>query len=62
MNAREFFYLVCSMRTAQKTYFKTRDQQDLRVARAIEGDVDREIERVRGVIYECEKNERQSRS
>lgn len=50
MNAREFFFRVCEMRCAQKTYFKTRDQRDLRVARKLEGDIDREIDRVRGLI------------
>ena len=40
------------MRMAQKTYFKTRDQHDLRVARKIEGDIDREIIRVQGIIHE----------
>lgn len=50
MTAREFFFLVCQLRTAQKTYFKTRDAQDLRVARKLEGEVDREIGRVRGIL------------
>ena len=50
MNAREFFDKVCDMRIAQKTYFKTRDPRDLRVARKIEGDIDREIDRVRGLL------------
>ena len=51
MNAREFFDKVCDMRIAQKTYFKTRDPHDLRVARKIEGDIDREIDRVRGLLH-----------
>ena len=51
MNAREFFDKVVEMRMAQKTYFKTRDQFDLRVARKIEGDIDREIDRVRGILH-----------
>lgn len=50
MNAEEFFYKVVEMRIAQKTYFKTRDQHDLRVARKLEGDIDREIDRVRGIL------------
>ena len=58
MNAREFFYLVCEMRSAQKQYFKSREQSHLRAARALEGDVDREIDRVRGIIYEQEKQTR----
>lgn len=50
MTAEEFFYKVVEMRCAQKTYFKTRDQHDLRVARKLEGDIDREIDRVRGIL------------
>lgn len=50
MNAREFFYTVCEMRSAQKTYFKTRDQQVLRAARKLENIVDAEIDRVRGIM------------
>lgn len=50
MNAREFFDKVVDMRIAQKTYFKTRDPHDLRIARKIEGDIDREIDRVRGLL------------
>lgn len=50
MNAREFFYTVCEMRSAQKSYFKTRDQQILRAARKLENIVDAEIDRVRGIM------------
>ena len=57
MTAREFFDLVVQMRMAQKTYFKTRDQHDLRVARKIEGDIDREIIRVQGIIFEQSRKE-----
>lgn len=54
MNAKEFFYLVCEMRSAQKRYFKERDQLVLRAARKLEGEVDREIDRVRSVLHEME--------
>lgn len=54
MNSRAFFYLVAQMREAQRDYFKTRSQQKLRAARALEGDVDREIRRVREVLMERE--------
>lgn len=47
MNAKEFFYLVAEMRSAQKAYFETRQRQVFRVCRALENDVDREIQRVR---------------
>lgn len=54
MNAREFFFLVCEMRSAQKSYFKTRDTQVFRAARKLENEVDREIDRVRGILYDQE--------
>ena len=50
MTSREFFYLVCSMRAAQKSYFKNRAQDTFRACRALENDVDREIARVKAVI------------
>lgn len=50
MTAQEFFYLVASMREAQREYFKTRDPLKLRAARALEGDVDREIRRVKSKL------------
>lgn len=50
MNAREFFYLTAQMREAQKTYFATRDPNALRAARKLEGEVDREIKRVREIV------------
>lgn len=50
MNARDFFYLVSNMRQAQTTYFRTRDQKDLRYARHLEGEVDAEIRRVKYIL------------
>lgn len=50
MNAREFFYLVAQMRSAQKEYFRGRDQIALRAARKYENLVDAEIERVRQIL------------
>ena len=50
MNAREFYYLVKQMREAQRDYFRTRDQKTLRAARALEGDVDREIKRTEAIL------------
>lgn len=49
MTAREFFYLVAQMRQAQNDYFRTRSQLDLRHARALERDVDFEIQRVKAI-------------
>lgn len=55
MNAREFFFLVCEMRSAQKSYFKSREQNVLRAARKLENEVDREIDRVRGILHDYER-------
>lgn len=50
MNAREFFYLVSNMRTAQNDYFRDRDRRTLARARALENEVDREIKRVKELL------------
>lgn len=50
MTAREFFYLVCQMRSAQKAYFKNKDPNVFRAARKLENEVDHEIERVRQIV------------
>lgn len=52
MNAREFFYLVAQMRTAQKEYLKSKNPIVFRTCRALENDVDREINRVRAIVNE----------
>lgn len=56
MTAREFFYLVAQMRQAQSEYFAERSPQALRKARALEGDVDREIRRVKEVVRQQESS------
>lgn len=50
MTAKEFFYLVASMRDAQRRYFQNRDQVVLRAARKLENLVDEEIERTYQVL------------
>ena len=50
MNAREFFYTVAQMRSAQKAYFKTKDRQVFLAARKLENIIDDEIERVRNLV------------
>lgn len=55
MNAREFFYLVASMRAAQKSYFKTHDRMVFKAARKLENEVDHEIERVRQIVNDQDK-------
>ena len=47
MTAREFFYLVASMRQCQREYFQTRDQLKLRACKKLEQAVDDEISRVK---------------
>ena len=46
MDAKSYFTKVVLMRKAQKEYFKTRSQTALRNSKAIEAEIDREIERV----------------
>lgn len=50
MNSREFFYLVSEMRTAQRNYFRDRDQRVLIAARKLEQQVDAEIDRVKRIL------------
>ena len=50
MNSRDFFDMVCRMRKAQKSYFKTRDRDVLNVSKEIEKQVDEEINRVNRVL------------
>lgn len=54
MTSREFFFLVSNMRRAQRDYFNTREQLDLRRARALEIEVDREIDRVKQILIKCD--------
>lgn len=55
MNAREFFYAVKRMRTAQSDYHHNRTQQNLRRALALEGEVDKEIARVVAILKSQEE-------
>lgn len=50
MNAREFFFLVSSMRDAQKRYFATHDPQVFRACRKLENEIDAEIARVKAIL------------
>lgn len=42
----EFVNLVQAMRTAQKTYFRTRSYDDLNTCKKLEAQVDREIQNI----------------
>lgn len=48
--ARWFFNKVQAMRQAQKQYFKTRSQSALRQSKALEREIDAEIERVNALL------------
>lgn len=50
MNAREFFFLVASMRDAQKRYLKSRDDRVFRACRKLENEIDAEIARVKSIL------------
>lgn len=50
MNAREFFFLTSRVREAQKQYFQTRAQQDLRLCKVLEAELDIEIRRVKEIL------------
>lgn len=52
MNAKDFFYLVSSMRKAQKDYFRTRTTEALKQSKSLEKQVDAEIQRVNDIINE----------
>lgn len=49
MNPEQFFNKVAEMRETQKAYFATRDPSTLRKSKALEGEIDREIKRVREI-------------
>lgn len=50
MDARQFFDLVSDMRAKQKEYFRTRSSSVLRESKALEKQVDDEIERVNAIL------------
>lgn len=52
MNPKEFFTLVSQMRQAQKEYFKTRNTGVLQQSKALERQVDAEIDRVKRITTE----------
>lgn len=55
MNSRTFFEKVSLMREAQKDYFRTRSRDALRKSKALEAEIDHEIERVRAMGYSAEQ-------
>lgn len=57
MNAKQFFDKVVELRQAQREYFRTRMPDDLRKAKTIEVEIDREIKRVQQIEKERAKAE-----
>ena len=51
MDKRVFFEKVALMREAQKDFFRTRSNDALRKSKALEAEIDHEIERVRDMGY-----------
>ena len=56
MNAKEFFYLVSNMRSAQKRYLETKDRAVFRACRKLENEVDAEIVRVKLIIEDTNQD------
>ena len=50
MNAREFFNKVALLRNHQKDYFATRSRDALQASKALEREIDTEIERVNNFL------------
>lgn len=50
MDAKTFFQNVSLMRKAQKEYFKKRTLSALQNSKALEAEIDREIERVNRIV------------
>lgn len=55
MNNKQFFDKVAAMRKYQKEYFRTRSSVALRNSKALEKEIDQEIERVQKIIGEQPK-------
>ena len=50
MNARQFFEKVALLRETQKEYFRTRSHDALRKSKALEREIDEEIDRVNRLL------------
>lgn len=54
MNSRQFFDRVALLRVHQKEYFATRSRDALMASKALEKEIDAEIERVTAILAACE--------
>lgn len=59
MNSKEFFDKVAAMRRWQKEYFRIRTSSALRQSKALEKEIDSEIERVQKIIGETPNTPKQ---
>lgn len=59
MTPRAFFDKVALMRKLQRDYFRHRLQSTLRQCRAIEAEIDKEIERVNAIVGPSKPTEQQ---
>lgn len=55
MDSKQFFDKVSEMRDTQKSYFKTRFTDHLKKSKALEREIDKEIDRVKRLL-EDKKN------
>lgn len=57
MTSRQFFDRVVQLRRLQKDYFATRSRESLQQAKALEKEIDQEIERVRKILAQREQSQ-----
>lgn len=50
MNGKQFFDLVAALREKQKLYFRTRTKESLNESKALERQLDAEIDRVNRIL------------
>ena len=56
MNSKQFFDKIVELREVQKRFFYRGDWNDLIRKRALEKEIDDEIERVKNILEQQEKN------
>lgn len=61
MTSKQFFFLIAELRDKQKEYFRTRKSDVLSECKRLESEADREIYRVKSILYAKEYNERKSK-
>lgn len=59
MDKRQFFEKVALMRETQKEYFQPRSRKSLKKSKALEAEIDREIQRVRAMGFQAQPQPQQ---